>query len=216
VRREGSTYILRVAEESTGLQLELRPRRPIVTQGERGYSRKGPEPGNASHYYSITRLEAEGTLRLDGRAHRVEGQAWLDREWGSSQLGPDLAGWDWFSLQLDDGRDVMVYRLRTHDGEASRFSAGKVVYPNGESRTLDADDFTARPLRRWRDDQGVQWPVAWQVDLPSENLSMTVRPRFDNQRWTGSVSYWEGAMTVENESGERLGLGYLELSGYAE
>jgi predicted secreted hydrolase len=216
VRREGGTYILRAGDESIELQLELRPRRPIVTQGESGYSRKGPEPGNASHYYSITRLEAEGTLRLDGRAHRVAGRAWLDREWGSSQLGPDLAGWDWFSLQLDDGRDVMVYRLRTHEGEASRFSAGKVVYPNGESRTLEAADFTTRPLRRWRDESGVEWPVAWQVDLPSENLSMTVRPRFDDQRWRGSVSYWEGAMTVEDDSGERLGLGYLELSGYAD
>jgi predicted secreted hydrolase len=110
----------------------------------------------------------------------------------------------------------MVYRLRTHEGEASRFSAGKVVYPNGESRTLEAADFTTRPLRRWRDEQGVEWPVAWQVELPSENLSMTVRPRFDDQRWRGSVSYWEGAMTVEDDSGERLGLGYLELSGYAD
>lgn len=217
VTRSGESFRLEALAEDFGLSLGLEPRRPIVLQGDRGYSRKGPGEGNASHYYSITRLDAEGSLHVDGRERTVSGRAWLDREWGSSQLAESLDGWDWFSLQLEDGRDVMVYRLREDDGGASRFSAGKIVYPDDSSRTLAADDFTARPRRRWRDGRGVTWPVAWTVGIPSENLLMDVEARFENQRWTGAVSYWEGAVVVRDaESGEALGRGYLELSGYGD
>ncbi|RFF30993.1 lipocalin-like domain-containing protein [Wenzhouxiangella sediminis] len=217
VERNGNRFDLTAATGDFGLDLAMEAMRPIVRQGEAGYSRKGPQPGNASHYYSITRLSATGSVRVAGRERPVEGLAWLDREWGSSQLSDDLAGWDWFSLQLDDGRDVMVYRLRTDHGEASQFSAGKVVYPDGTARTLGPDDFTATPQREWRDSEGNAWPVEWTVEIPSENLSLTVSARFADQRWTGAVSYWEGAVGVHDaDSGETLGRGYLELSGYAE
>jgi predicted secreted hydrolase len=217
VKRRSDGFTLTAHAEDFGLDLELEPVRPIVRQGEAGYSRKGPEPGNASHYYSITRLASSGRVRIGDRERPVEGLAWLDREWGSSQLADNLDGWDWFSLQLDDGRDVMVYRLRTEDGEASRFSAGKVVQPDGASRTLGPGDFTATPQRQWRDAEGRAWPVDWTVTVPSEDLSLEVRARFDDQRWTGAVSYWEGAVGVRDaDSGESLGRGYLELSGYAE
>lgn len=217
VKRTGAGFELEAGTEDFGLDLELEQVRPTVRQGDRGYSRKGPQAGNASHYYSITRLETTGTVRVGKREWPVEGLAWLDREWGSSQLADKLAGWDWFSLQLDDGRDVMVYRLRTEDGKASRFSAGKVVYPDGESRTLGPADFTATPQREWRDAEGNDWPVDWTVEIPSEDLALNVEARFDDQRWTGAVSYWEGAVAVRSaDSGESLGRGYLELSGYAE
>jgi len=217
VTRGDRGFELKALAEEFGLDLRLDPVRPIVEQGDDGYSRKGPQPGNASHYYSITRMATKGTIRVEGREIPVEGEAWLDREWGSSQLAEDLAGWDWFSLQLDDGRDVMVYRLRTDDGEASRFSAGKVVYPDGESRTLGPQDFTAAPQRRWQDAEGNRWPVAWTIELPSENLALEVDARFEDQLWRGAVSYWEGAVGVRDaDSGESLGRGYLELSGYGE
>jgi predicted secreted hydrolase len=217
VTRDGDRFELTAVAGDFGLDLAMTAARPIVRQGEDGYSRKGPQPGNVSHYYSISRLEATGEVRVDGRAVSVEGLAWLDREWGSSQLADNLAGWDWFSLQLDDGRDVMVYRLRTDQGEASRFSAGKVIYPDGTSRTLGPDDFNAKPQRRWRDTEGNAWPLDWTVTIPSEDLSLAVSARFDDQRWRGAVSYWEGAVGVrDTDSGESLGRGYLELSGYAE
>lgn len=217
VTRSGDVFELNALAETFGLDLRLEQRRGVALQGDEGYSRKGPEQGNASHYYSITRLRAEGTVRVEGRDIPVEGLAWLDREWGSSQLADDLAGWDWFSLQLDDGRDVMVYRLRTEAGEASRFSAGKVVYPDGGSRTLGPGDFTATPGREWTDAEGNRWPVEWTVGIPSEELALEVEARFDEQRWSGAVSYWEGAVGVRDaRTGDSLGRGYLELSGYAE
>ncbi|MFU8878253.1 MAG: lipocalin-like domain-containing protein, partial [Wenzhouxiangellaceae bacterium] len=137
-----------------GLELDLLPAKDIVLQGEDGYSRKGPEPGNASRYYSITRIQASGRLLLDGQARDVTGLAWLDREWGSSQLGEGLDGWDWFALQLDDGRDLMVYRLRTVDDRASPWSAGVLVEADGRYQILGNDDFDLQPTRRWRDREG--------------------------------------------------------------
>ena len=217
VLRDGERFELAADAGEFGLDLRLEQVRPVVLQGDRGYSRKGPQAGNASHYYSLTRLEAAGTVRVGDESIPVEGLAWLDREWGSSQLAEDLDGWDWFSLQLDDGRDVMVYRLRSVDDEASRFSAGKIVYPNGESRTLGPEAFKATPQDAWQDAEGNRWPVAWTVEIPSEDLALDVEARFDQQHWTGAVSYWEGAVGVRDaETGKMVGRGYLELSGYAE
>src|SRR5699024_2894830 len=120
-------------------------------------------------------------------------------------------------LQLDDGRDLMAFRLRTDDGRSARFSAGKVVYPDGRARTLGPQDFRLTPTRHWRDADGHQWPLEWTIELPSEALSLEVEARFDDQRWHGTVSYWEGAVGVRAaDTGEKLGHGYLELSGYAD
>lgn len=217
VRRDGDRFSLKAGTDQFGLELEMESRRPVVQQGEMGYSQKGPRPDNASYYYSITRLNTSGSIRVENRQVPVKGLAWLDREWGSSQLTGDMVGWDWFSLQLDDGRDLMAFRLRSDDGQASRFSAGKVVYPDGSSRTLGPNDFTTTPARRWRDAEGHQWPLKWIIELPSEDLALTVEARFDDQRWRGAVSYWEGAVGVRDAAtGEKLGRGYLELSGYAD
>lgn len=199
------------------VELDLDPAKPPVLQGERGYSQKGPEAGNASRYYSITRMQAAGKLRLEDRVHEVVGTAWLDREWGSSQLGEGIDGWDWFALQLADGRDLMVYRLRTEAGGASRFSAGALVSPDGGYEILERADFELEPLRWWNDREGVSWPVAWRVRLPAEGLDLAVRPTFEDQRWYATVGYWEGAMDVFEFEGDRpVGRGYLELSGYAD
>lgn len=217
VTATGRGWKLSAEAPNVAVELELNPVKPVVLQGQGGYSRKGPEPGNASRYYSITRIETSGSIRLDGRTFAVRGFSWLDREWGSSQLGENLAGWDWFALQLDDMREVMVYRLRAEDGTASEFSAGVVVESDGSSRPLAADDFNARVLAAWRDRQGVSWPVAWSVQVPGDGLDLEIRPLFDEQRWYGAVDYWEGAVDVlDAQSREPLGRGYLELSGYAD
>lgn len=199
------------------VELDMEPVKPFVLQGDRGYSQKGPEPGNASHYYSATRLATRGRIRLGEQWRAAQGSAWLDREWGSSQLSDDLAGWDWFSLQLDDGRDLMVYRLRHHDGSASPLSAGVLVEADGRAEHLGVDDFTSIEKRWWRDREGFRWPVEWRVSVPLAGLDLQVAPLFDEQRWDGSVIYWEGAMrVVDARTGKPLGRGYLELSGYGD
>lgn len=199
------------------LDLTLDLVRPIVLQGDQGYSRKGPEPGNASRYYSATRLATEGRVRMGDHWLEVEGLSWLDREWGSGQLAEDVQGWDWFALHLDDGRDLMIYRLRHPDGSASSWSAGILVDADGSSRTLNASDFNAMELSVWKDGQGVSWPLAWSLDVPSAQLSLTVRAAFNEQRWTRSVPYWEGSVIVSRtDDDQQVGQGYLELSGYAD
>ncbi len=199
------------------LELDLNQTRPLVLQGDRGFSRKGPEPGNASRYYSATRLDSSGRIRLDGEWIEVEGLAWLDREWGSNQLSDTLAGWDWFALHLDDGRDLMVYRLRDHQGEASRWSAGALVNADGSYTTLIASDFSTEALDWWRDPDGNRWPLGWRIQVPDAELDLVTRPLFNDQLWTRSVRYWEGMIDViDHASGEIIGRGYTELSGYAE
>lgn len=217
VVRTDSGWRLTAALDDGRVELALDPAKPIVLQGERGYSQKGPDPGNASRYYSITRMQASGRLQLGGATHDVDGTAWLDREWGSSQLGEGIAGWDWFALQFDDGRDLMVYRLRTEDDRASRFSAGVLVQPDGDYEVLERDDFELEPTRRWTDRTGSTWPVAWRVRVPDGGLDLEVRPTFDEQRWYASFGYWEGAVSVvEAGTQQPVGRGYLELSGYAD
>ncbi len=216
VRRHPDGWRLQAGFDDLMLDLGLRPAKPVVLQGDAGYSRKGPEPGNASRYYSITRIETEGTLMIGGQNIPVEGLAWLDREWGSSQLGEGLDGWDWFALQLEDGRDLMVYRLRTDDDRASRFSAGVLVEPDGEYQALGQEDFELQAVRRWRDREGVSWPVEWRVEVPRHDLDLTVRATFDPQRWYATVGYWEGAVEILDAAQQRVGHGYLELSGYAD
>ncbi len=216
VTRTEAGWRLRADAGTFALDLALDAVKPVVLQGNRGYSQKGPAPGNASRYYTFPRLAADGTVRVDGRARAVEGTAWLDREWGSSQLGPGIEGWDWFALQLDDGRDLMMYRLRTEQDTASPFSAGALVEADGSARILDRDDFELEPVRRWRDPEGVSWPVAWRARLPEAGLDLAIEATFDDQQWRTGVRYWEGAIDVHDRAtGDRLGLGYLELSGYS-
>lgn len=211
VTEEG--WHLKGSSDEVALDLQMEPVRPHVLQGESGYSRKGPEAGNASRYVSWTRLRASGSLNFGGRPVPVEGLAWLDREWGSGALPDGLAGWDWFALHLDDGRDLMYYRLRARDGSASDFSAGVLVGPDGDARALGADDVNARPSRWWRDGAGFLWPVAWDLSIAGEGLTLRVEAVFDAQLWEERFRYWEGAVDVF-EDGVEVGRGYLELTGY--
>jgi predicted secreted hydrolase len=208
---------LKAADDGQGLDLTLTSTKPLVLQGREGYSRKGADPGNASYYYSYTRLTAEGRLSVGGEALPVHGSAWLDREWSTSALAPEEAGWDWFALQFDDGRDLMIYRLRRRDGTASRWSAGVIVSPDGAVRHLGADDFTLESRRWWRSPEtGVRYPVGWRVHIPAADLEFQVEPLVDNQEMNVAFRYWEGAVTARGRSGSRdlAGRGYLELTGY--
>jgi predicted secreted hydrolase len=208
------------SEDGAAYDLTLGPLKPPVLQGEQGLSRKGPEAGNASYYYSLTRLATTGTVTVEGEAIPVEGLSWMDREWSTSALGSGLVGWDWFSLHLDPspgsgqaGRDLMLYQLRRRDGTADPFSQGTVVDPDGTARSLSADQFTLTAEGTWRSPRGGAYPSRWRVRVPSEGLDLLVTPALADQELTGTVRYWEGAVTVE---GTATGRGYLEMTGYAD
>ncbi|MEA5446834.1 lipocalin family protein [Gammaproteobacteria bacterium AB-CW1] len=199
------------------LDLTLNPARPHVLQGDQGYSRKGPDPGNASRYFSYTRLDTQGLIHLDEEAHRGEGLGWMDREWGSSALSEEQTGWDWFSLQLSDGSDIMFYRLREENGQTSPFSKGLHVTPDGDTRLLTVNDVELDIQSHWQSPKtGVRYPLAWQLRIPELAPTLNIEPRLEAQEIDGTFRYWEGAMTVEGErEGQAIdGQGYLELAGY--
>ena len=199
--------------EEVGLQLSFEPLRPPLLQGEEGLSRKGPEVGNASYYYSITRLRTRGQLRVGEKIFSVSGLAWLDREWGTSALGPDLAGWDWFALQLDDGSDLMYYRLRRKDGSSDAYSAGTLLSPGGGKRVLGAGDVELRPLRWWKNGEGGRYPVAWLMEVKPLQRTLRIEAVLDAQEMAFGIRYWEGAVEVSS-GGSVIGRGYLEMTGY--
>jgi len=219
------------------LDLTLDAGKPAVLQGDAGYSRKGRDPGNASLYYSLTRMPCAGTLRLQQRTVTVSGNSWMDHEFGTSALDPGTRGWDWFALQLDDGRDLMLYRLRNDDGTAGPYSSGTIVGRDGRTAHLGAGDFTLAPTRTWRSaDSGATYPIQWDVQVPGAGLHLTVRAAVDRQelrtRRSTNVTYWEGAVIVSGTSiptptggsvaanepatpARVTGVGYLELTGYS-
>jgi predicted secreted hydrolase len=216
----GSTGRMTLNAESTAaaIDLELSGFERIVLQGERGFDRKGPELGNASYYYSAPRLDVTGTVRTgESAAEEVSGLAWMDREWGTSALSEGVAGWDWFALRLDDGRDLMFYRMRRDDGAASPFSGGSLTDSAGNSRRLRAEDVELETAELWRSPaSGVTYPVAWRMRVPAEELELAITPSLRDQELRLSVRYWEGAVEIAGRSrgAEIRGSGYLELAGY--
>ena len=207
-----STLSLNADTESIGITLQLQAdASPLVLQGERGLSRKSATPGNASYYYSLTRLPTQGELRIGAERFNVEGDSWMDREWSSSALDRDQVGWDWFALQLEDGHDLMYYQLRDASGDSHPSSRGSLVGPDGQVQQLLPAKVTLTPLRYWQAGDGTRYPVSWRLQVSEPALDLEVQALFDDQRMEHSVRYWEGAVDV---SGSHAGRGYLELSGY--
>jgi predicted secreted hydrolase len=211
--KDGNVFILIASENDFSINLMLEPVKPVVLQGDRGLSQKGGDPGNASYYYSITRLKTEGSLKVDGTEFQVQGLSWLDREWSTSALGEDLKGWDWFSLQLDDGRDIMLYQLRGKDGSIDTHSAGALIDKDGSIINLESSEFDIKVLDSWESpDTGVLYPSKWHVSIPEYAVDLTVTPYQPNQELNLSFIYWEGAVSISG--GGLSGNGYVELTGY--
>ena len=209
---------LRAAEGDIAIDLTLASAKPVVLQGEGGLDRKGEESGNASYYYSLTRMPARGRVTIRGTAFEVTGLGWMDREWSTSSLGTDLMGWDWFALQLGDGRELMLYHLRHADGSADRFSGGSLVAAGGTSRRLDPADFRIDVLETWSSPRdGTRYPSRWHVTVPAESLDLDIVPRLPDQELAVAVRYWEGAVSIAGHARGRpvSGVGYVELVGYA-
>jgi predicted secreted hydrolase len=198
------------------LQLELQPQKPVVLQGEKGLSRKNSTSGNASYYYSIPRLATHGRVTIDEVTHAVDGESWLDREWSTSALGDDQVGWDWLSLQLSNGYDLMFYQLRRKDGAIDPFSSGTLIDPDGQTVPLRGNDISIDVLETWQSPRGGRYPSRWRLRIPSRDMDMVIRPIQADQELDVSVRYWEGAVdfTGRQDGVEISGHGYVELTGY--
>lgn len=219
----GTTMTLHAGDGEFKIDLKLTAEKPLVIQGEDGISKKGEEAGAASHYYSFTRLLTEGTLRAAGKEQTVSGLSWMDHEFGSSLLGEGQVGWDWFSIQLDDRSEYMFYQIRQNNGRKDAVSSGTVVLPDGTKKHLKGDDFTLTPLRYWKSEKsGAEYPVAWEISVPSAQLLLKSKPVLDAQELVTDKStratYWEGAsdFTGEKKGQAISGKGYIELTGYGK
>jgi predicted secreted hydrolase len=212
------SYRLTAASEGLSLRLQLNDLKGPVLQGERGYSQKGPNPGNASVYYSLTRLDTTGTLSLNGRAFQVNGLSWMDHEYSTSALSTGQVGWDWFSLQLDDGSELMVFQIRRDDGSVDPYSSGTLVTVSGDLIPLEWEDFEIEVLDRWRSPHtGAVYPSRWRVEVPDVGLNLVLEPYLADQELNLSYAYWEGAVRITGErlGREVMGNGYVEMTGYA-
>ncbi len=211
-------YRLRAAQEDVALELELSEAKPPVLQGQDGYSQKGPQEGNASYYYSLTRLLSTGTLATGGRTYALDGSSWMDHEYSTSALTQGQTGWDWFSLQFEGGRELMVFQIRREDGTVDPFSSGSWVEPDGAVRSLSRDEFEVEVTGRWRSpESGAQYPAGWRLRAPGLGLELEVRPLLADQELNVSYQYWEGAVAARGSlQGETLqGVGFVELTGYS-
>ena len=210
---------LHAAQENVAVNLTLESAKNVVLQGDKGLSNKNEEAGNASYYYSLTRMPTRGTIQIDGKPFDVKGISWFDREWSTSALGKDTVGWDWFSLQLDDGREIMFYLLRQRDGHASPSSDGVLISADGSMRRLTPDAVQIAILSHWQSPlDETRYPSRWRMDIESEGLSLDIKPYLANQELNLYVRYWEGAVQVKGTSfGQPVsGNGYVELTGYGE
>lgn len=226
---QGSAHRLKARGASSGepsvpfgLDLALEETQPLALHGEGGYSRKGADPGNASHYYSLPRMPTRGSLMIDGRTVAVTGVSWMDHEFGTSFLEPGQIGWDWFAIQLADGRSLMLYRFRRDDGSKDPRSSGTLVDATGRATPIVFTDVTLTPGRTWTSPaSAAPYPVSWQVSLPRERLDLTVEAVLDNQELrtaeSTGVTYWEGAVDVRGTADGRpaTGRGYVEMTGYS-
>lgn len=201
----GDTQTLDAVTSKFRVHLQLRPETPPVIHGENGVSQKSKGKGRASHYVSFPLFGAAGTVN----DMPVTGTAWMDHEWFTEQLGADQAGWDWFSIQLDNHTELMLFELRRKDGSIDPFSSGTFIDAKGVARHLKRAEFSLEPLSKWN-----KYPVAWRIAVPSLNIDVTARAVLPNQELRakqGGPSYWEGAVDY---SGSHKGVGYLEMTGY--
>ena len=210
---------LQAAQGDAAIDLTLGGGKPPVLQGDRGLSQKSAEPGNASYYYSLTRMPTSGSVRVAGETFAVTGLSWMDREWSTSLLAENVAGWDWFALQLDDGRDLMYFQLRQRGGGADAYSSGALIDAAGASAALRRDDTQLEVLGSWQSPRtGARYPAGWRLRVPSQSLDLTITPALAEQELVLATIYWEGAVTISGTAGGQpiAGRGYVELTGYIE
>ncbi len=221
-REDGGRHLLKAKGNGIALDLELTPDKPPIVNGADGISRKGAGPDDYSHYVSIPRLTASGSITVGGKSETVAGIAWFDHEFGPGGLPEGLSGWDWFSIQLSDRTELMLYRLRLADGTVSDFSSGTFVTADGSTRNLANRDFETRATGTWTSQRtGATYPAGWRVTIPREGIDLAVSPLLADQELltprSTRVTYWEGACSVSGSRAGKpvTGQSYVELTGYA-
>jgi predicted secreted hydrolase len=213
-----NSYHLHASQDGLMLDLDLVDTKGPILQGNRGYSQKGPEPGNGSYYYSQPRLDSRGTVTHDSLTYEVTGSSWKDHEYSTSALAPDQVGWDWFALQLSDGSELMVYTIRKQDGSIDPFSSGTFIKADGSTILLTNKDFLVEVTDQWRSpESGAVYPAGWTIHVAAADLELNVTPLAAGQELRLSFTYWEGAVQVEGQAKGQVinGQGYVELTGYA-
>ncbi|HAR96223.1 MAG TPA: carotenoid 1,2-hydratase, partial [Deltaproteobacteria bacterium] len=205
-KMKGGVIRLTAVEGDRSIELELRPRKPVVLHGKGGLSQKGTMPGQASYYASLTDLSTRGTLRVPGKEKpiQVQGVSWFDHEFGSNQLSSQQVGWDWFGLHLSDGRDLMLYLLRRQDGSVD-IASGTVVEPDGQTRQVEASDIRIHVSRHWKSPKsGATYPARWTIHLSRHQVNLEVESLVADQelvtKESTGVTYWEGAVAGRGQS----------------
>jgi predicted secreted hydrolase len=222
-RFEGSAMKIMANTGEAAIELSLESKKAPAIHGTNGVSQKAEGAGHASHYYSMTRLATNGALRIGTKTLQVSGESWMDHEFGTNQLTENQAGWDWFSIQLDNGTDLMLYRLRNRDGSLDPYSSGTIVEQNSKTQHLRLAEFVATPGRQWRSAKtGTSYPIEWTISLQGRGTELRLVPLTADQelvttRSTG-IAYWEGAVRISGTwNGKPVkGQGYIELTGYSE
>ena len=216
-------HLLKAGDRDLGIQLMLTPERDPVVHGLKGIRQKAEGEGYASHYYSITRLKTEGRLLLKGKEVPVNGLSWMDHEFGSDQLREYQAGWDWFSIQMDNGADLMFYQIRQKDGKPDPHSGGTILFSDGKNDSLTLKDFKIQILENWKSPKsGASYPSRWSITAPGRGIALVISPTVKNQELITNesthVTYWEGSVNVEGrfENHPSRGKGYVELTGYVK
>jgi predicted secreted hydrolase len=220
LQRDGDEgFTLRAASAGVSLALELRRTKPWALHGENGVSQKAAGKGSASHYYSGTRLATTGSLGVNGHDFAMTGESWFDHEWATNQLAQNQIGWDWFSLQLDDGSELMLYQMRLRDGGSDPNSSGTLIARDGTTQHLRREDFTLRPLDYWKSPTTKgRYPIAWELRVAGIGLTARITTPLASQELNVKPNaYWEGLIDLAGDQGGKpiRGHGYLELTGYA-
>ncbi len=217
---DGNAFNATMRDENVGLgmSLRMRPQKPLVFQGPNGFSKKNSEGTAASMYYTFPRLTVDGFIVVGNTTERVRGTGWMDREFSSGSLSATQIGWDWFGLQLEDGRDIMIYILRDSSGTQD-YGHATVIDTAGNPTYLSESEWSLQPSGSWTSEStGITYPMGWRLHIQSANLDVDVLPMSVQQENVSTnvpqLNYWEGAVSVTDRSGAPMGRGFAELTGY--
>lgn len=211
-----SEFALTARKEGIEIDLKLRDMKGPILHGDEGYSQKGP--GTGSYYYSQSRLASEGSIKIDGQSFQVTGLSWKDHEFSTSALSPGQVGWDWFSLQLSDQRELMLFQIRRSDGSIDPYSSATIILENGHTISLSSEQFSMEARETWKSPHSeARYPIDWVINIPSQQIELRIQAVIEDQELNHSFVYWEGAVWVEGsiQGLSVSGMGYIEMTGYA-